>query len=64
MVFSVAHREKDGTVVISFSNVELNGSTSIETITQKYTNLLEEKVREHPDHYFWFHRKWKTQSKV
>ena len=20
----------------------------------------EEKVREKPDHYFWFHRKWKT----
>jgi KDO2-lipid IV(A) lauroyltransferase len=62
MVFSVAHREKDGTIVISFSKIELNGSPSIETITQTYTNLLEQKVREHPDHYFWFHRKWKTKA--
>ncbi|MBT3763897.1 MAG: lysophospholipid acyltransferase family protein [Candidatus Marinimicrobia bacterium] len=64
MVFSVAHREKDGTIVVSFSKIELNGSTSIETITQTYTNLLEEKVREFPDHYFWFHRKWKTKAKA
>ncbi len=64
MVFSVAHKEKDGTVVISFSRIELNGSASIETITQTYTTLLEEKVREYPDHYFWFHRKWKTQAKA
>lgn len=62
MVFSVAHREEDGTIVISFSKIELNGSPSIETITQTYTNLLEQKVREHPDHYFWFHRKWKTKA--
>jgi KDO2-lipid IV(A) lauroyltransferase len=62
MVFSVAHKEKDGTVVISFSKIELNGSASIETITQTYTTMLEEKVREYPDHYFWFHRKWKTRT--
>ena len=64
MVFSVAHKEKNGTVVISFSSIELNGSISIKTITQEYTKMLETKVREYPDHYFWFHRKWKTKSKV
>ena len=64
MVFSVAHKEKNGTVVISFSSIELNGSISIKTITQEYTKMLETKVREYPDHYFWFHRKWKTKSKA
>ncbi|MBC8345821.1 MAG: lysophospholipid acyltransferase family protein [Candidatus Marinimicrobia bacterium] len=62
MVFSVAHKEKDGTVVISFAKIELNGGASIEAITQTYTTMLEEKVREYPDHYFWFHRKWKTRA--
>ena len=64
MVFSVAHKEKNGTVVISFSSIQLNGDISIETITQAYTKMLETKVREYPDHYFWFHRKWKTKSKA
>ena len=63
MIFSLAHKEKDGTVVISFDKIELNGSASIETITQTYTTMLEDKIREYPDHYFWFHRKWKTRRK-
>lgn len=29
-------------------------------LTQAYTALLERAVREHPDHYFWAHRRWKT----
>ena len=64
MVFSLAHREKDGTVVISFSMIETNSNSSIEKITQTYTHMLEEKIRQYPDHYFWFHRKWKTKVKA
>jgi KDO2-lipid IV(A) lauroyltransferase len=64
MVFSLAHKEKDGTVVISFSKIETNSNSSIETITQTYIHMLEEKIRQYPDHYFWFHRKWKTKVKV
>lgn len=29
-------------------------------LTQAYTSALEEAVRNHPDHYFWAHRRWKT----
>ena len=61
MVFSVCNREADGSISISFSKVEVNGDASIESITQSYTTLLEAKVREYPDHFFWFHQKWKTQ---
>ena len=31
------------------ANVEIN---------QRYSKLLEEAIREHPQQYFWFHRKW------
>ena len=61
MVFSVANREPDGSISISFSPIEVNGDPSVESITQSYTTMLETKVREYPDHYFWFHQKWKTQ---
>jgi len=57
----VCNREADGSISISFSKVEVNGDASIESITQSYTTLLEAKVREYPDHFFWFHQKWKTQ---
>lgn len=32
----------------------------IKIINAKYSQLLEEYVRAHPEHWFWFHRKWKT----
>ena len=42
---------------ISFENINVESKT-IEGITQDYTSKLEEKIRQYPDHYFWFHRKW------
>ncbi len=30
-------------------------------ITARYSNLLEELVRQHPHNWFWLHRRWKTQ---
>lgn len=60
IIFSVGHKEVDGSFSISFQEVETNEKSTIETITQKYTSLLEKEVRNYPDHYFWFHRKWKT----
>lgn len=32
-------------------------------IVQQYTSLLESVIREYPEQYFWFHRRWKTTSK-
>jgi len=42
---------------------ELNEDNKILFIMQKYNDILERIIREYPDQYFWFHRRWKTQPK-
>ena len=34
---------------------------TVETLTQRYTTILENIVRDYPEQYFWMHRRWKTQ---
>ncbi len=34
---------------------------AVTRITRWHTRCLEDAVRRHPDHYFWVHRRWKTQ---
>lgn len=33
----------------------------IHRLTQAYSDLMSEWIRAHPEHYFWVHRRWKTQ---
>jgi KDO2-lipid IV(A) lauroyltransferase len=50
---------------IFLKKLELYQKTSdkeenIRIITQKYTSVLEDYVRKHPDHWYWIHRRWKS----
>ena len=34
----------------------------LKEITQEYTSQLESYIKQYPDQYFWFHRRWKTKK--
>ena len=61
--FSV--REKDGRYRITFGEeVETmrmgDKIGDMEETTASYMRIIEAQIRMHPDHWFWFHRRWKT----
>ncbi|OGS34885.1 MAG: hypothetical protein A2474_07855 [Elusimicrobia bacterium RIFOXYC2_FULL_34_12] len=37
-----------------------NNEKDIELFTLKYTQILEGFIKKYPDHWFWFHKRWKT----
>ena len=64
-----------GSPLIFFSMVKINNhheanferidteNISIENMVQKYTSILEKKIKEYPEQYFWLHKRWKTKPK-
>jgi len=40
--------------------VDGNQAESVRENTQRFTTILEEIIRRHPDHWNWIHRRWKT----
>lgn len=43
---------------LTFDGAESDMDEQIKSINQKYHNMLEDIIRQHPEQYFWFHRKW------
>jgi KDO2-lipid IV(A) lauroyltransferase len=67
MVFVAALRQPDGRYVAHFEDVPLvrtgDKEADIDATVLRYTQVLERLVREHPEQYFWQHRRWKGQPK-
>ncbi|MCI0512121.1 lysophospholipid acyltransferase family protein [candidate division KSB1 bacterium] len=66
IIFTLSFRDPNGLLRIVFEELpddNLTGSQEekIQVITQQMTCRLEARIREFPDHWFWMHRRWKTQ---
>jgi KDO2-lipid IV(A) lauroyltransferase len=57
-------RQPDGTHVVRVLGpfeTALTGHAAVSELTQALTRAVEDQVREHPGHWYWVHRRWKTQ---
>lgn len=56
-------RQPDGSHLVLMQGpftTSLSGHAAVADLTQQITRAVEDQVREHPDHWFWVHRRWKT----
>ena len=53
--------KKDDIYEARFEKIDTSGS--IESIVQLYTSKIEQTIREYPEQYFWFHKRWKSVRK-
>lgn len=52
-------RELDGSYTLILKECEDKQNSSIESLTQKYNDILEEVIRAYPEQWFWMHNRWR-----
>jgi len=60
IVVTMSVRTGSGKYKSIFKNVNIRADDTVESITQRYTTVMENIIRRHPGQYFWMHRRWKT----
>lgn len=66
IIFGAVVRQRNGKHKAFIEKIERPGSDdlspeNIRAITQAYARTLEKYVLKYPDHWFWMHKRWKTQ---
>lgn len=60
------HYEEDKIILELLEEIDATGTSTgnqkedILQLTQRCTSLIEEKIRQYPEQWFWFHNRWKT----
>lgn len=60
MVAVMMLRTSPGHYRTVIKEVEVREDDTVRSLTQRYTKILEENIRQCPEQYFWMHRRWKT----
>lgn len=65
VAFGVSFRNDDGTYSITLHDINMDkykeyNDENVRLLTQEHAALLENAIRERPDHWLWFHRKFKN----
>jgi Kdo2-lipid IVA lauroyltransferase/acyltransferase len=68
IIFGNCVREPKGKYTVYLEEVktdDLEGVTeeNIQILTQRHAKVFEKSIRKWPDHWFWMHKRWKTQPK-
>lgn len=64
MIFGYPLRQKDNTYILHLEEIDMSkykeySEENIKQLTQEHTKLLEDAIRKNPDHWLWFHRRFK-----
>lgn len=63
IVYGFGVRQKDGTYLVELNELKYDDlnvdKDSIRELTQRHVKILENAIREHPDHWVWLHKRWK-----
>lgn len=65
LLFAIPQRNNDQSITIKIEKIEVNGfdktdANAVPVLTQHCSQTLEKYVRNVPEQWFWFHRRWKT----
>jgi Kdo2-lipid IVA lauroyltransferase/acyltransferase len=65
VLFGVSTRNADGTYSLTFHEIDTGKYTAaseenVKALTQEHTNLLVDYIKKRPDHWLWFHRRFKN----
>lgn len=59
----MCRREKDGNYILDVKEVDTSGLSlsrdHIQTLTRRYTRIIEDYIRRYPEDWFWLHNRWK-----
>ena len=64
IIVTMTVRLQGGRFKSLFSEVEILPDDTVESLTQRYTGVMEDIIRRYPEQYFWMHRRWKTRCEV
>jgi KDO2-lipid IV(A) lauroyltransferase len=62
MVFITCTWQSSNKYEINCEKVVSEPNDTVKDITQRYSTILEKIIKQHPEQYFWWHRRWKTKS--
>lgn len=65
VVFGISVRREDGSYKIILKDIDVSkyreyNKENIKRLTQEHINVLAEHIKQHPDHWLWFHKKFKN----
>jgi KDO2-lipid IV(A) lauroyltransferase len=61
LVVFTAVLERDGTHVLRFDG-PVSREGALEDVSQRWLDLLERRIREHPEQWMWMHRRWRVDT--